>query len=114
MPSTVHHDAPANRDCAREQRRRHRTPPQKDPSRPRQTFPGRTPNDATVPAESVRVTDRPASTATETDRAYVVERGLTKKDELDALIADYLAEADRLHAIPMSLSPFERYLEAIS
>ncbi|MGZ6563256.1 MAG: hypothetical protein ACXVHB_31165 [Solirubrobacteraceae bacterium] len=38
----------------------------------------------------VRVTDRPAGTATESDRAYVVERGLTKKDELDALIADYL------------------------
>ena len=62
----------------------------------------------------MRVTDRPAGTATETDRAYLVERGLTKKDELDALIADYLAEADRLHAIPMSLSPFERYLEAMS
>jgi hypothetical protein len=30
---------------------------------------------------------RPAGTATETDRAYVVERDLTKKDELDALIA---------------------------
>jgi hypothetical protein len=32
----------------------------------------------------VRVTDRPAGIATETDRAYVVERDLTKKDELDA------------------------------
>jgi hypothetical protein len=62
----------------------------------------------------VRVTDRPAGTGTETDRAYLVERGLTKKDELDALIADYLDEADRLHAIPMSLSPFERYVEAMS
>ena len=63
---------------------------------------------------SVRVTDRPAGTATQTDRAYLVERGLTKKDELNALISDYLAVADRLDAIPMSHSPFERYLEALS
>ena len=62
----------------------------------------------------MRVTDRPAGNASETARAYLVERGLTKKDELDALIAHYLGEADRLHAVPMSLSPFERYLEAIS
>jgi hypothetical protein len=62
----------------------------------------------------VRVTDRPAGTASETDRAYLVERGLTKKDELDGLITDYLAVADRLHAIPMSLSSFERYLDAMS
>jgi hypothetical protein len=62
----------------------------------------------------VRVTDRPAGAATETDRAYVVERGLTKKAELAALIADYLAEADRLRAVPMSVSPFERYLAAMS
>jgi hypothetical protein len=37
-----------------------------------------------------------------------------KKDELDALISDYLAEADRLHTIPMSLNPFERYFQAMS
>ena len=62
----------------------------------------------------VRVTDRPAGTATETHRAYLVERGLTKKDELDALIRDYLVEADRLDTIPMSLSLFEFYVEAMS
>ena len=62
----------------------------------------------------MRITDRPAGTASETERAYLVERGLTKKDELDALIADYLAQFDRLHTIPMSLSPFERYLQALS
>ena len=39
---------------------------------------------------------------------------MTKKDELDALIADYLHMADRLQAIPMSLNPFERYVEAMS
>jgi hypothetical protein len=43
-----------------------------------------------------------------------VERGLTKKAELDALIAEYLTEADRLQAVPMSLSPLARYLEAMS
>ena len=51
----------------------------------------------------VRVTNRPVGTASESDRAYVVERGLRKKDELDALVADYLAEADQLGAIPLSL-----------
>lgn len=52
----------------------------------------------------------PAGHAT---RAYLVERGLTSKDELDALMADCLAEGDRLHVIAMSVSPVERYLETM-
>ena len=62
----------------------------------------------------VRVVDRPCGAATETDRAYIVERGLTGKAELDALIGDYLAEVDRLQAVPMSVVPVERYLQAIA
>jgi hypothetical protein len=62
----------------------------------------------------VRVTDRPAGAAKPGDRAYLVERGLELKDELDALIADYLATAEKLAAVPMSVSPIERYLETIS
>ena len=62
----------------------------------------------------VRVTDRPVGTAAETERAYLVERGLTKKNELDALIGDYLQVADRLQTIPMSLSPVEYYLGAMT
>ena len=61
----------------------------------------------------VRVTDRPAGAASETDRAYVVERGLTSQAELDALVRDYTAEAFRLRAVPMSVSPFDRYLAAV-
>ena len=38
----------------------------------------------------VRVTDRPATPG---GRCYLVERGLQTKDELDALVADYVAEA---------------------
>jgi hypothetical protein len=50
----------------------------------------------------VRVTDRPAGTVQTGDRAYLVERGLELKGELDALIADYLATAEKLAAVPMS------------
>ena len=34
-------------------------------------------------------------------RAYLVEEGITKMDELDALIADYLAKAKRIGYAPM-------------
>jgi hypothetical protein len=40
----------------------------------------------------VRVTDRPATGA---GRSYLVDRGLTKKAELDALVADYLVVSVR-------------------
>jgi hypothetical protein len=58
----------------------------------------------------VRVTDRPAAMATKDNRSYIVERGLTSQQELDALVRDYIAAAHRLHAVPMSVSPFDRYL----
>jgi hypothetical protein len=45
----------------------------------------------------VRVTDVPASGA---GRAVLVERGLTSKAELDALVADYVAQAAVRDAIP--------------
>ena len=40
----------------------------------------------------VRVTDKPASAA---GRSFLVERGLEKVGELDALVADYVAESER-------------------
>jgi hypothetical protein len=56
----------------------------------------------------VRVVDRPGAPG---GRAYLVERGLETKSELDALIADYRVTAERLQAIPMSESPVDRFLE---
>ena len=40
----------------------------------------------------VRVTDKPARGA---GRSFLVERGLEKLGELDALVADYVAESER-------------------
>jgi hypothetical protein len=57
---------------------------------------------------TVRVMDRPAAAE---GRSYLVERGFETKGELDALIADYLATAERLQAVPMSDSPVDRFLE---
>jgi len=58
----------------------------------------------------VRVTDNPAGGH---GRAYLVERELETKAELDALIADYLASAERLQAVPMGESPIDRYLDGL-
>jgi hypothetical protein len=57
----------------------------------------------------VRVTDRPAG---EGGRAYLVERGLDTKGELDALIADYLQQATKLDTPPLAVCPLESNLEA--
>jgi hypothetical protein len=56
----------------------------------------------------VRVTDVPIGTR---GRAYLVERGLEEEGAnanaaLQALVADYLQEARRLDAVPMSVTPF--------
>jgi hypothetical protein len=59
----------------------------------------------------VRVTDRPAGNG---GRAYLVERDLKSKDELDALVADYLAEAKRTGAPPLANCPIDRYLDAVA
>jgi hypothetical protein len=40
----------------------------------------------------VRVTDKPASGG---GRSFLVERGLTSKAELEALVADYISESTR-------------------
>jgi len=40
----------------------------------------------------VRVTDKPASGA---GRSFLIERGLEKLGELNALVADYVAESER-------------------
>ncbi len=52
----------------------------------------------------VRITDRPASQG---GRAYLVERGLDTKSELDALIADYLHQTTKLDTPPLAMSPLE-------
>jgi hypothetical protein len=49
----------------------------------------------------VRITDCPEAGS---GRRYLVERGLHRKAELDALIADYLQQAQALDAVPMSTS----------
>lgn len=59
----------------------------------------------------VRVTDRPQAPG---GRAYLVERGLETKGELDGLVTDYLAQAEKLAAVPMSIAPLETYLDAMA
>jgi hypothetical protein len=58
----------------------------------------------------VRVVDRPAHSRPGV-RSYLVERGLETNGELDALIADYLAAAQRLRTVPMAEAPLTRYLD---
>jgi hypothetical protein len=58
----------------------------------------------------VRVTDVPVGIR---GRAYLVERGLEQEGlnanaALQALVADYLREARRLRAVPMSVSLLKR------
>jgi hypothetical protein len=57
----------------------------------------------------VRVIDRPAGQG---GRAYLVERELETKDELDALIADYVQQATKLGSPPLAVCPLEHDLEA--
>lgn len=45
----------------------------------------------------VRLSDVPA---TGHGRAYLIERGLATKAELDGLLADYLQQAERRDAVP--------------
>jgi hypothetical protein len=61
----------------------------------------------------VRVTDRPAQPG---GRSYLVERELERDGNgaLDALVVDYLAQAQKLVAVPMSVAPLESWLEAIA
>ena len=81
------------------------TPPRHDasPESPTHAAPRRPPatrDDGAAPAESVRVTDRPADKG---GRAYLVERGLETKGELDALILDYLDQAAKLDSPPLAV-----------
>jgi hypothetical protein len=57
----------------------------------------------------VRVIDRPAAKG---GRAYLVERELETKSELDALIADYLQQATKLDSPPLGVCPLENNPEA--
>jgi hypothetical protein len=52
----------------------------------------------------VRVTDAPADGQ---GRHYLVERELTSKAELDALVDDYVTQAARWDGIPIQHSPFD-------
>jgi hypothetical protein len=58
----------------------------------------------------VRLTDLPARAG---GRAYLVERELEQDgySALNALVADYLAQAQLLGDTPMAGSPLDRYLE---
>lgn len=47
----------------------------------------------------VRVTDHPAAGR---GRRYVIERELESKAELDALVTDYVVQAERWDAVPVS------------
>jgi len=57
----------------------------------------------------MRITDRPAAGA---GRSYLVDREL-EQDELSALVADYIAQADKLGEIPMASSVIRRYLQQV-
>ena len=61
----------------------------------------------------MRVTDRPAQPG---GRSYLVERELERDGNgaLDALVVDYLAQAQKLATVPMSVAPLESWLEAIA
>jgi hypothetical protein len=59
---------------------------------------------------TVRVTDRPAGTVSAQNRAHLIETGLTTTGELDALVADYVARAAQLQAVPAAATPFDRAL----
>jgi hypothetical protein len=56
-----------------------------------------------------RVIDRPAA---EGARAYLVERELETKSELDALITDCLQQATKLDRPPLAVCPLENNPEA--
>ena len=60
----------------------------------------------------VRVTDSPAHGR---GRSYLVERGLEHDgfDALNALVADYIAQSERLGEIPMATAFLDRYLDAV-
>ena len=62
----------------------------------------------------IRVTDRPVGPTGTDTRAYLVERGLETKGELDALVADYLQTAQRRHTVPMADAPLQRYLDHVA
>ena len=70
-----------------------------------------TADDASVWAESVRVTDNPTGGR---GRAYLVERELEQDGNaaLQALVADYVEQAERHGEIPMHV-PLSRYLAHI-
>ena len=51
----------------------------------------------------IRVSDTPEGKG----RAYLIERELETKAELDALVADYLQRAQELGAVPMAVVPVE-------
>ena len=66
-----------------------------------------------VPAALLEI----AASGKATPDTYVVEEGLAPlgpggKDELDALLADYLAQAERHQAVPMTVFAHEASLEA--
>jgi hypothetical protein len=56
----------------------------------------------------VRVTDRPVGSA---GRSYLVERGLEQDGNgaLQALVADYLQQAERFGVTPMSVCPLDTW-----
>jgi hypothetical protein len=59
----------------------------------------------------VRVSDVPASGR---GRRYLVERELTSRAELDALVGDYLHESAELRDCPMRRSRLDELLEGLS
>jgi hypothetical protein len=61
----------------------------------------------------VRITDQSADGA---GRRYLVDRGLEEDGQaaVEALIADYLAQAAKCRRIPIAHVPLDAYLEALS
>ena len=59
----------------------------------------------------VRITDVPASGH---GRHYLIERGLTRIAELDAVVADYLSQAELWDAVPVEACWLAQKLEDLA
>ena len=59
----------------------------------------------------VRITDVPASGH---GRHYLVERGLTRIAELDAVVADYLSQAEHWDSVPVEACWLAQKLEELA
>jgi len=58
-----------------------------------------------------RILDRPATPGR---RAYLVEDGVQSTEELDAIVGDYLEQAQRMNMPPLAITLADRHQDAIA